>query len=68
MIIIISKQSSWGLKIVFRVLAVCLTVSACGRCCVSATDLDLDSDDLQTDQFQSGSCCVLQHLLIFSVV
>lgn len=46
----------------------CLTVSACGRCCVSATDLDLDSDDLQTDQFQSGSCCVLQHLLIFSVV
>lgn len=38
------------------------------RFCVSAADLDLDSDDLQTDQFQSGSSCVLSRWLIFSLV
>lgn len=44
-------ESSWSL---FR-FVVCLTGSARERCGASATDLDLDSDDLQTDQFQSGS-------------
>lgn len=58
-------ESSWGLKNDLWVLVVCLTVSACERCCISATDLDLDYDDLQTDHFQSGSCCVLPHWLIF---